>query len=554
MSKLYVGIDEVGVSSVAGPMVAAAVILPQNHGIKRLPVDSKDLGEIEIKELAEEIRNKAIYYKIVEADNLKVNEWGENKTIRKLWNKLSRIRQKKEYKNIEIIVDGSNKIPALKNDTKHKAIAKADAKFDNVSAAAIIAKDYCDNIMRELHKEFPMYNFAKNKGYGLNVSEHIEALKKYGLCKYHREKSVEKLLKTQYNLEYEKNNTDIDIYLLKEMVVCAGVILNKYPARFGPFVRRIFKAETPKILNGIKPSSKMQHCLSRSFLDMVRFACKDAYPKVDRSPIGPKSENIVKPKAINFFKNTFADEYESFTGTKPVEIPECIPESDIYSYDELYMMADIINTINVSMNKDIIPCIEECKNDIVGIFYGEIPLNDKQISLSDIVIDAMLNLKNCFQPTDQSMVVSFYKEKRFSKELYNIFEKTFWIEKEHFSFLSKKTVIGMMYVLGRINVNFGKIANVFKEDELAFCKTHYKNVINGNIPSMKIQLEINNLLMSASIRIFEHYAKEDIADRFRCIQVFSDEDVEQLVKEFDMILNNTKIQNTYNDFVLKIAS
>lgn len=85
MSKLYIGIDEVGVSSVAGPMVAATVILPQNHGIKRLPVDSKDLGEIEIKELAEEIRNKAIYYKIVEADNLKVNEWGENKTIRKLW-------------------------------------------------------------------------------------------------------------------------------------------------------------------------------------------------------------------------------------------------------------------------------------------------------------------------------------------------------------------------------------------------------------------------------------------------------------------------------------
>ena len=554
MSKLYVGIDEVGVSSVAGPMVAAAVILPKNHGISKLPVDSKDLSDTQITELAKEIRSKAIYYKIVEVDNNQVNEWGEQKSVRKLWNRLSRIRQKKSYKYIEIIVDGENKIPALKNDANHKAIAHADGKYDNVSAAAIIAKDYCDDIMRKLHKEFPMYNFAKNKGYGRNVSDHIEALKKYGVCKYHREKAVNKLLKTQGNLEEEKNNTDINIYLLQEIVICGNILLDKYPDKFGPFVRGIFKREYPKIINGVKPSPKMQHCLSRNFLSMFRFACKDSHPTIDRSPLMPKSENIVKPNVINFFKDVFTKEYEDTTGCKAIYIPEDFLDNDKYSYDELYMMVQIINTINTSINKNLSPDIDKCIDDIIGIFNGEIPSNNKQNALAEVTLESLNNIGDFMSLDNKSKFQQCYNNGIFTKDLYNIFKDTFWIEDEEIFFIKKELISNMMFLLGLINVNFKDKLHVFDDNELAFCKNNYKSIVQGKIPPITKQLFVNNLLIIVSIRIFEYYNKLDIVEKLRDMKILSSPDVQWLVLEIDILLNNNILSKKYTKFTLENES
>ena len=551
MKNVYIGVDEVGVSSVAGPMVAAAVMLPIDHGIKRLPVDSKDLNDKDIMELAREIKQKAIYYEIVELDNNTVDKLGEKKSVRRLWNKLAEIRKDIRYSKVEIIVDGENKIPSLTNDKKHRAIIKADTKYYNVSAAAIIAKDYCDSVMRNLHEKYPVYNFKKNKGYGHNVSEHIEAIKKYGICEYHRPKFVEKLLKVQSNLEEEKNNTNIDIELLQKMVVCAEILLNKYPNKFGDFVRGVFGKETMKILNGIKPSPKMQHCLSRNFLNMFREICKEKYPNVDRKPLMPKSENIVKEEVIVFFKELFADEYIDAMIRLNHIFSDEISNFDLYEYDELVMMVEILNTVSLSMNSSLIKdktILEDC---CIEILSGEIPSNVIQDRLSKATLDVMSVLGDNCEYSVKESIMSICGKGRFDRKLYKVFENIFWIEGEKLSILKGTTVSKMMFVSGLLNKYFKNKINVFSEEELQFCKENYKLVTNRGVVSILNQVKINNLTIEGFIKVFEYLKEYNIADRLRSKSYLTSDILNYLIRKVDILTSSNKLCIEYSSYIEK---
>ena len=176
--NLVAGVDEVGRGAFAGPLVAASVILPKNfkqNGIK----DSKLLSAKQREILSKYILEYAICYSIksVEIDYINKNGIGLA-TQQAFLDCTQSLNQKHEF----ALVDGF-KIKNLE-DRFQKAIIHGDNLSVSIAAASIIAKVYRDNLMKELHLEFPQYNFLENKGYGTKF--HRDALKKYGLSIAHR--------------------------------------------------------------------------------------------------------------------------------------------------------------------------------------------------------------------------------------------------------------------------------------------------------------------------------------------------------------------------------
>ena len=186
---LYAGIDEVGVSSIAGSMMASVVVLPENHGIKELPVDSKLLSEEKIEKIAKEIIKVAIICKTYKLSSEEVDEFGDF-SVKKLWNRCAqyalRAQKRKGIKLEKIIVDGKHKIPALKEKTTilHEAIIDADNIHDNVSASAIVSKYKSNLEMYEAKEIYPNFSFNNHKGY-LTVN-HKKELMQYGITPFHR--------------------------------------------------------------------------------------------------------------------------------------------------------------------------------------------------------------------------------------------------------------------------------------------------------------------------------------------------------------------------------
>ena len=176
------GIDEVGRGTIAGPVVAAAVILRRDHSYDELD-DSKRLTEKNRKLLSKKIISQSIAWSISLSD---VNEI-DNLNI--LWATMLAMRRSilgLSCKPDFIQIDG-NTLPNLEfyNEVlSAEAIIGGDAKIPAISAASIIAKVYRDNLMRSLGKIYPNYNFSKHKGYG--TKDHIERLKEFGPCPQHR--------------------------------------------------------------------------------------------------------------------------------------------------------------------------------------------------------------------------------------------------------------------------------------------------------------------------------------------------------------------------------
>jgi len=185
------GTDEAGRGCLAGPVTAAAVILPEDFQNNILN-DSKQLSEKKRELLKPIIEREAISFGFVhifpeEIDKINIlnaSILGMQKSILQL--------PKVEF----ISVDG-NKFKPL-NDIPYETIIKGDGKYLNIAAASVLAKTYRDEYMVQIHEEFPMYNWKKNKGYP--TKEHRAAIKKYGATKYHR-KSF-KLLPEQLSFEF----------------------------------------------------------------------------------------------------------------------------------------------------------------------------------------------------------------------------------------------------------------------------------------------------------------------------------------------------------------
>ena len=175
---LETGTDEAGRGCLAGPVTAAAVILPKNFDNKILN-DSKQLSEKVREKLKPIIEEQAISFAVTHLDPLVIDEINIlNASIKAMQESILKLNPKPEY----IIVDGNRFKPVL--DIPHSCIVKGDAKFMSIAAASVLAKTYRDEYMNRIHEEFPMYNWKQNKGYP--TQEHREAIRKYGVTKYHR--------------------------------------------------------------------------------------------------------------------------------------------------------------------------------------------------------------------------------------------------------------------------------------------------------------------------------------------------------------------------------
>ena len=185
------GTDEAGRGCLAGPVTAAAVILP-NHFRNAVLNDSKQLTKQSRNILKPIIESEAIAFAYHHIWPDKIDEINIlNASILAMHKSIEDLSIEPEY----IIVDG-NRFKHYKT-IPHQTIIKGDSKFLSIAAASVLAKTNRDAYMEKIHEEFPMYNWKQNKGYP--TKEHREAIKKYGITKYHR-KSF-RLLPEQFKLE-----------------------------------------------------------------------------------------------------------------------------------------------------------------------------------------------------------------------------------------------------------------------------------------------------------------------------------------------------------------
>lgn len=172
------GCDEAGRGCLAGPVVAAAVILPKNF-FHPLLNDSKQLTEMERVLLAPIIKESAIDWKIGICDNHEIDAINILKASFKAMHKA--VDQMKKKPGL-LLIDGNRfyKYPRI----PHICIVKGDAKFMSIAAASVLAKTYRDDLMHKLHTEFPVYNWEQNKGYP--TKDHRRAIAQFGSTNYHR--------------------------------------------------------------------------------------------------------------------------------------------------------------------------------------------------------------------------------------------------------------------------------------------------------------------------------------------------------------------------------
>ena len=175
---LEAGTDEAGRGCLAGPVTAAAIILPENF-LNNTLNDSKQLSESKRDFLRPILESESITYGVCHVFEKEIDEINIlNASILAMHRALDQLEQSPKF----ILVDGNRFKPYPNID--HACIVKGDSKYMSIAAASILAKTHRDAYMLKIHEEFPMYNWKKNKGYP--TKEHREAIKKYGLTKYHR--------------------------------------------------------------------------------------------------------------------------------------------------------------------------------------------------------------------------------------------------------------------------------------------------------------------------------------------------------------------------------
>ena len=173
---LVAGVDEVGRGPLIGPVVAAAVILPHDFYLEGL-TDSKKLSEKKRELFYKIIKEKAIAIGIGIIDEKRIDEINIYEATKEaMKDAIRKLEPRPEY----ILIDAM----PLDIDIPTKSIIKGDFLSVTISAASVIAKVTRDHMLYEMDKEYPMYDLKNNKGYG--TKKHLEAIKQYGICKYHR--------------------------------------------------------------------------------------------------------------------------------------------------------------------------------------------------------------------------------------------------------------------------------------------------------------------------------------------------------------------------------
>ena len=195
---LECGTDEAGRGCLAGPVTAAAILLPADFNHELLN-DSKQLSERVRHQLRPIIEANALSYAVTHIYNEEIDEINIlNASMKAMQECILQLHPKPEF----IIVDGNRPLNGklgkpqkigkiftaqeiqLLQSIPNRSIIKGDSLYLSIAAASVLAKTYRDDYMDKIHEEFPMYQWNKNKGYP--TKDHREAIKKYGPCKYHR--------------------------------------------------------------------------------------------------------------------------------------------------------------------------------------------------------------------------------------------------------------------------------------------------------------------------------------------------------------------------------
>ncbi len=172
------GCDEAGRGCFAGPVFAAAVVLPKDF-YHPLLNDSKQLSENNRNELRPIIEKEAISFAVSSVNHLMIDKTNILKaSIRSMHLSIAKLSLQPGL----LLIDG-NRFTKYKS-IPHRCIVKGDSIYASIAAASILAKTYRDELMLKLHKEFPQYKWNSNKGYG--TAEHRKAIEEFGLCIYHR--------------------------------------------------------------------------------------------------------------------------------------------------------------------------------------------------------------------------------------------------------------------------------------------------------------------------------------------------------------------------------
>ncbi len=187
------GCDEAGRGCLAGPVFAAAVILPDNFSNPLLN-DSKQLTEKQRKKLRPIIEQEAVAWAVAQVDNHEIDRINIlNASILAMHKALDALSVRPEH----IIVDGNR---FKQYDTiPHLCIIKGDGRYMSIAAASVLAKTHRDEYMQKIHQEYPNYNWQKNKGYP--TADHRNAIAQFGITNYHR--SSFNLIDKQYKLEFD---------------------------------------------------------------------------------------------------------------------------------------------------------------------------------------------------------------------------------------------------------------------------------------------------------------------------------------------------------------
>ncbi len=172
------GLDEAGRGCFAGPVFAAAVILPKDFHHPLLN-DSKQMKKEDRETLRPIIEKESISYSVSKVDNEEIDRINIlQASFKAMHISLNKLKQKPQY----LLIDG-NRFKKYK-DYPHRCVIQGDGIYTSIAAASVLAKTYRDDYMQKLHKKHKMYSWENNKGYG--TPEHRDAIEKHGLTKYHR--------------------------------------------------------------------------------------------------------------------------------------------------------------------------------------------------------------------------------------------------------------------------------------------------------------------------------------------------------------------------------
>ena len=177
-NEFEAGIDEAGRGCLAGPVTAAAVIMPKSFELSTVD-DSKKLSHEQRLELRSVIEKEALAYSVVHISHQVIDQINIlQATFKAMHQCVDELSIRPEL----LLIDG-NRFPAYLGII-HQCIVKGDAKYQSIAAASILAKTYRDEYMEKLHRKYPQYGWISNKGYPTN--KHRSAIKEFGPTKYHR--------------------------------------------------------------------------------------------------------------------------------------------------------------------------------------------------------------------------------------------------------------------------------------------------------------------------------------------------------------------------------